>query len=70
MFNVGYPEMMLVLAIALIVFGPKKLPQIGRTLGQSLREFKRASNELMAAVQEPIEDDEAETADEQKKGET
>lgn len=68
MFNIGYPELMLVLAIALIVFGPKKLPQIGRTLGQTLREFKRASNELMASINEPLNDEDDSKADEQKEG--
>lgn len=56
MFNIGTQEMILVLVIALIVFGPKKLPEIGRTVGRTLRELKRASNELMSAVQTPFED--------------
>ena len=68
MFNIGSEELLLVLAIALIVFGPKKLPEIGRTLGRSLRELKRASNEMMSAVQQPLEEDSPEDGDE-KKGE-
>ena len=56
MFDVGAQEIILILVIALVVFGPKKLPEIGRTLGRTLQEFKRASNELMAAVQEPLKD--------------
>jgi sec-independent protein translocase protein TatA len=39
-FNIGFPELMVVLAIALIVLGPKKLPDFGRSLGNGLREFK------------------------------
>jgi sec-independent protein translocase protein TatA len=39
-FNVGLPELMIVLVIALIVLGPKKLPEFGRSLGNGLREFK------------------------------
>ncbi|MBI2844886.1 MAG: twin-arginine translocase TatA/TatE family subunit [Armatimonadetes bacterium] len=70
MFNIGYPEMVLVLAIALIVFGPKKLPEIGRTIGQSLRELKRASNEIMSAVNEPEEDEERPKKHEIEEGET
>ena len=61
MFDIGFPEVILILAIALIVFGPKKLPEIGRTLGKTLREFKRASNELMASVRdiENLDDEQA-----------
>jgi sec-independent protein translocase protein TatA len=39
-FNIGFPELMVVLVIALIVLGPKKLPDFGRSLGNGLREFK------------------------------
>ena len=39
-FNIGFPELMIVLVIALIVLGPKKLPDFGRSLGSGLREFK------------------------------
>lgn len=44
MFGLGAPELLLILVIALIVFGPGKLPTIGRALGKSLREFKEAVN--------------------------
>ncbi len=39
-FNIGFPEMIIVLVIALIVLGPKKLPDFGRSLGNGMREFK------------------------------
>lgn len=45
-FNLGAPELILVLVIALIVFGPGKLPEIGGAIGKSFREFRRASSEL------------------------
>lgn len=45
-FNIGMPEMMIILVIALIVFGPRKLPEIGATVGKAMREFRRASSEL------------------------
>ena len=41
-FNIGFPELMVVLAIALIVLGPKKLPEVGRSLGKGMRDFKDA----------------------------
>lgn len=43
--NIGVPELILILVIALIVFGPKKLPEVGRSVGKGLREFRRASQE-------------------------
>ena len=51
---VGVPELIVILTIALIVFGPRKLPELGRSLGRSLSEFKRASNELRATLDEEI----------------
>jgi len=46
MFGIGMPEMLLILAIALIVIGPKKLPDLAKSLGRAMREFKKATNEL------------------------
>jgi len=43
MFNVGMPELILILIIALIVFGPGKLPDISKALGKSIREFRKAT---------------------------
>lgn len=48
--NVGLPEMIVLLVIALMVFGPKKLPEMGRTVGKSLREFRRASAEFRSGL--------------------
>ncbi|MBP2653819.1 MAG: preprotein translocase subunit TatA [Firmicutes bacterium] len=44
MWNVGMPELVLILVIALVVFGPSKLPDIGKAVGKSIREFKAATN--------------------------
>ena len=45
---IGLPEMVAIFVIALLLFGPKKLPELGRTLGKALTEFRRAKNELKA----------------------
>jgi len=52
------PELIVILVIALIVFGPKKLPEIGKSIGQGLRELKKASREITDAFQNIDEDDE------------
>jgi sec-independent protein translocase protein TatA len=49
--SVGMPELIVVLVIALIVFGPKKLPEIGRGVGSAIREFKKASRDLMSHLE-------------------
>jgi TatA/E family protein of Tat protein translocase len=51
MFGIGMPEMLLLLAIALVVIGPKKLPDLARSLGRAMREFKKATNELKDTMQ-------------------
>jgi len=56
-FNIGFPELMLILVLALIVVGPKRPPEIGRTLVKSLREFRRASNELRSELKLDLDDD-------------
>lgn len=46
--QIGFPGLILILVIALIVFGPSKLPEIGKAVGSSLREFKKATNDIMS----------------------
>jgi sec-independent protein translocase protein TatA len=52
--SIGMPELIIILTLALIIFGPRKLPELGRSLGRSLGEFKRASNELRNTLDEEI----------------
>jgi len=52
--SIGMPELLIIFFVALIVFGPRKLPELGRSLGKSLQEFKRASNELKHTLDEEI----------------
>ncbi|MBC9784802.1 twin-arginine translocase TatA/TatE family subunit [Heliobacillus mobilis] len=52
MFNIGVPEMLLILFVALIVFGPGKLPELGRSLGKSINEFKKATSDVKSTLQE------------------
>ena len=56
------PELIIIFVLALIIFGPRKLPELGRSLGKSIGEFKRASNELRNTLDEEIRLDEERTA--------
>ena len=57
----GIPELIVIFFIALIFFGPRKLPDLGRSLGKSLAEFKRASNELRSTLDDEIQAEERKT---------
>jgi len=52
--SIGMPELIIILVIALIIFGPRKLPEFGRSLGKSIGEFRKASNELRSTLDEEI----------------
>ena len=61
----GLPELLVISAIALFIFGPRKLPELMRSLGKSLAEFKRASNELKSTLDEEIRTEERRSAERQ-----
>jgi TatA/E family protein of Tat protein translocase len=65
MFGIGMPELLLILGLALIVLGPKKLPELAKTLGKGLAEFRRATDELkdeFRKMENEVEDAAAKTA--------
>jgi sec-independent protein translocase protein TatA len=65
--SIGMPELIIIFVIALIIFGPRKLPELGRSLGKSLAEFKKASNELKSTLEEEIRLEEQRSALDEKK---
>ena len=59
--NIGVPELIVIFVVALLVFGPRKLPEIGKSLGKALKEFQRARSELISTVEEEVRKIESET---------
>ena len=60
--SLGTPELILIFIIALVVFGPRKLPELGRSLGRGIAEFKRASSDLQRSLEDEIRQEEQKTA--------
>lgn len=65
--NIGLPGLILILVIALIIFGPKKLPEIGKAMGQTLREFKNSTKELSEDDDDRTDKSEDETENDEKR---
>jgi sec-independent protein translocase protein TatA len=55
--SLGFGEILIILVIALIVFGPRRLPEMGRSIGRSLREFRRAAADLRAEIEEDLDEE-------------
>ncbi len=54
--SIGFGEILIVLVIALVIFGPKRLPEMGRTIGSSMREFRRAASELRSELEVDVDE--------------
>jgi len=54
--SIGFSEIMVLLIIALLIFGPRKLPEIARSVGQAMREFKKAGEEVTRSFEEPLDE--------------
>ncbi|MFN2441900.1 MAG: twin-arginine translocase TatA/TatE family subunit [Thermoanaerobaculia bacterium] len=52
--SLGFPELLLIFGVALLIFGPKKMPEIGRSVGKALGEFRRATNDLKSTLEEEV----------------
>jgi sec-independent protein translocase protein TatA len=53
--NIGFPELLIIMAIALLIFGPKKLPEVGKSIGKAIREFRKASDEIKEKIDQEIQ---------------
>jgi TatA/E family protein of Tat protein translocase len=52
--SIGFQELIIIMSIALLIFGPKKLPEVGRSIGKALREFRKTSEEIKEKIEEEI----------------
>lgn len=57
MFGIGFQEILLILLLALIIFGPKKLPELAKSLGKGIAEFKKAADEVKKGLEDAVEED-------------
>jgi sec-independent protein translocase protein TatA len=53
---IGIQELVVIMVVALLIFGPKKLPELGRSIGKTLAEFRRASNEIKTNIKKELEE--------------
>ena len=60
---IGFPEMLVIAVLALLIFGPRKLPELGRSLGKALAEFRRASTDIRLTIEEEMREAERQAQD-------
>jgi sec-independent protein translocase protein TatA len=60
--SVGMPELLIIMIIALMVFGPKRLPELGKAVGKTINEFKKGANSLRDSLEEEVRQEEQRTA--------
>jgi TatA/E family protein of Tat protein translocase len=61
MFNIGPLELVVILVVALLVVGPQKLPEVGRSIGQGIREFRKAQEEVRRSLRSTLQDDDGQS---------
>ncbi len=66
--TLGMPELILIFVVALLLFGPRKMPQIGRSIGRAMGEFRRASNEFKRTIEDEVAADELRDVEKDLKG--
>jgi TatA/E family protein of Tat protein translocase len=66
--TLGMPELILIFVVALLLFGPRKMPQIGRSIGRAMGEFRRASNEFKRTIEDEVAADEIRDVEQDLKG--
>ena len=66
--TLGMPELILIFVVALLLFGPRKMPQIGRSIGRAMGEFRRASNEFKRTIEDEVAADEIREVEKDLKG--
>jgi sec-independent protein translocase protein TatA len=66
--SIGFGEIVVILLLALIIFGPKRLPEMGKTVGKSLRDFRRATTEIKSELREGLDEVPSVQAEERAKG--
>ncbi len=62
MFGIGFQEMLIILVVVLIFFGPKRLPDLAKSLGKGIAEFKKASEEVRKGIEDAVKEESAEAA--------
>ncbi len=66
--NLGFPELVVLFILALLLFGPKKLPELGRSIGKAITEFKKATNEVKDTLEKEVKEEKVDEKEKELKG--